>query len=393
MTESSLRLELLQAAEALAPELSAKNTLIEQTRHLPQDVADQLADSGLYRMLTPRQYGGHEVDIMTFALVIERLARADASAAWCTFISCTTALTGAYLPEEEAARLFADPAVKMAGVYAPNGRATRTERDGVPGFLVTGRWNWGSGGRNADFITGGCLIIDDEGKPELTPQGKPNVQAMIFNAEQVAIADTWHTLGLCGTGSNEYSVEDVFVPASRSASYVVDKPLPSPLYKFPVFGVLGLGIAAVSLGIAGRALESLIELSGQKTPQGSARPLAERSSTQLAVAQCTARLRAARAFLHNVLEDAWQASLDSGPISVSQRRDIRLATTFATHESAAIVDRMHALAGGSSVYQSSPLQRCLRDVHVATQHMMVSESTYELAGRLLLDLPTDVSNL
>lgn len=393
MTESSLRIELMQAAEALAPELAAKSALIEKNRHLPQDIAEELATRGLYRMLTPSAFGGHEVDIMTFALVIERLAQADASAAWCTFISCTSALIGAYLPAEEATQLFANPAVKLAGVYAPGGRATRTVRDGVPGFLVSGRWNWGSGSRNADYITGGCLILDADGKPELTSTGRPNVQSMVFSAEQVTIADTWHTVGLCGTGSNEFAVEGVFVPASRSASLVVDTPLPGPLYKFPVFGVLGLGIATVALGNAGRALESLIDLSKQKTPQGSARPLAERSATQLSVAHCSARLRAARAFLHEVLEDAWETSTGSGPISVSQRRDIRLATTFATTESAAIVDRMHTLAGGSSVYQASPVQRCLRDAHVATQHMMVSESTYELAGRLLLDLPTDVSNL
>ncbi|MCK4124501.1 flavin-dependent monooxygenase [Ralstonia pseudosolanacearum] len=393
MIEPSPRIELMQVVEDLAPKLAAKSVFIEQARHLPQEIADELAARGLYRMLTPRSFGGHEVDIMTFASVIERLARADASAAWCTFISCTSALVGAYLPMDEAARLFADPAVKLAGVYAPGGRATRTERNGVPGFLVSGHWNWGSGSRNANYIVGGCFIIDDDGKPELTPAGKPNVQSMVFSAEQVTIADTWHSVGLCGTGSNAFSVEGVFVPTSRTASLVVDTPLPRPLYRFPVFGVLGLSIAAVALGIAHRAIESLIDLSKQKTPQGSARPLAERSGTQLAIACCSARLRAARAFLHEVLEDTWAVSKGSDPIAVSHRRDIRLAATFATTESAAVVDRMHRLAGGSAVYQTSPIQRCLRDVHVATQHIMVSESTYELAGRLLLDLPTDISTL
>lgn len=116
--------------------------------------------------------------------------------------------------------------MKLAGVYAPGGRATRTERNGVPGFLVSGHWNWGSGSRNANYIVGGCFIIDDDGKPELTPAGKPNVQSMVFSAEQVTITDTWHSVGLCGTGSNAFSVEGVFVPTSRTASLVVDTPLP-----------------------------------------------------------------------------------------------------------------------------------------------------------------------
>jgi alkylation response protein AidB-like acyl-CoA dehydrogenase len=216
---------------------------------------------------------------------------------------------------------------------------------------------------------------------------------MVFKAEQVSIADTWHTLGLRGTGSNEYSVKDAFVPSGLSASILTDTPLPGALFKFPVFCILGVGIAAVALGIARLAIDSLIELATKKTPQGSARLLADRASTQQHVARAEAQLRSARAFLIDAVDRAWEASSSTGEISVELRRDLRLATTHASEEAVKVVTRVYSCAGGSAIFDSSPLQRCLRDVLTASQHMMVSESTYELTGRLYLGLPTNSAML
>jgi alkylation response protein AidB-like acyl-CoA dehydrogenase len=387
------RERLLGIASQLEPALVAANSDIERERHLPHGIANDLAACGLYGLFTPRKYGGLEVDMHTFVLVIERLARSDASAAWCTFISNTSAIIGAYLPEDEARILFQKPNVKMAGVFAPRGRAIPAVRDGVDGYVVSGSWPWGSASYNADYITGGCLVMNADGKPETLPDGSPNVRSVLFEAAQVSISDTWHTLGLRGTGSNEFAVTNVFVPASRSAALMTDTPLSGALYKFPVFCLLGVGIASVALGVARLAIDSLIALATEKTPQGSARLLAERQSTQQHVARAEAQLRSARAFLLDSVDKAWAASVGPEQISAELRRDVRLATTFATEEAAKVVDRMHTCAGGSAIFESSPIQRCLRDVHVVTQHMMVSESTYELAGRLFLGLPTNVSML
>jgi indole-3-acetate monooxygenase len=216
---------------------------------------------------------------------------------------------------------------------------------------------------------------------------------MLFEAHQVQIADNWHVMGLRGTGSNEFWVQELFVPASRSAALMSATPLPLPLYKFPLFGLLGLGIAAVALGIARLAIDSLVELATHKTPQAGSRTLAERPATQEHVARSEARLRSARSFLLESIDSAWSAAVQPGAITAEQRRDIRLSTTHATEEAAAIVNRMHRLAGGSSVYSSSPIQRCLRDVHVATQHLMVGDPLYELCGRMFLGLPTNISML
>jgi alkylation response protein AidB-like acyl-CoA dehydrogenase len=173
----------------------------------------------------------------------------------------------------------------------------------------------------------------------------------------------------------------------------VDGPLERPLYAFPQFGLLAMGIAAVALGLARAAIDALVEIAGGKTPQGSARPLAARPAAQSDVSRAEALLRSSRAFYYEAIEQAWEGACARGRIEADQRRDVRLATTHATRACAEAVDLMYDLGGGTSVYQRSPLQRVFRDVHVATQHMMVSPATLELTGRLLLGVETDIGQL
>ncbi|WP_447593889.1 acyl-CoA dehydrogenase family protein [Aquipseudomonas campi] len=384
---------LLAAADEIGRRAAARLPEIEANRFLPQDLADELASAGLYRMLTPRDYGGLEVSVETFVEVVERLARYEASAAWCTFIDCTACILAAYLPKEGACELFSDPQLKAAGVFAPRGKAVREVRDGVPGFRITGRWAWGSASRNADIILGGCVIITEQGKPETLADGSVRVQAMVFRRDQVSWLDNWDTFGLCGSGSGEFEVRDVFVAEQHSASLAADEPLPRALYRFPAFGLLGIGVGAVALGIARHAVDSLCELALVRTPQFSGKTLDQRPTTQQAVAKAEAGLRSARAFMLESVRRAWDEAEQNGVIPVEQRRDIRLATTHAVETARTIVTSMYQLGGGASIFDNSPLQQCLRDIHVVTQHFMVSESTYELVGRLFLGLDTNVSML
>jgi alkylation response protein AidB-like acyl-CoA dehydrogenase len=216
---------------------------------------------------------------------------------------------------------------------------------------------------------------------------------MIAPRSEIEFLDTWHVSGLCGTGSTDFVMKDLLVPEPRAGGIGSDGPLERPLYAFPQFGLLAMGIAAVTLGLARAAIDCLVEIAGGKTPSGSSRSLAQRPAAQADVARAEAALRAARAFYYESIERAWEAAVADGAISVEHRRDVRLSTTHATRESAAAVDLMYHLGGGSSVYRTSPLQRIFRDVHVATQHMMVSPATLELTGRLFLGLDTDTSLL
>jgi alkylation response protein AidB-like acyl-CoA dehydrogenase len=319
---------------------------------------------------------------------IETLARADGASAWCVFIGATSGSLLATLSESAARAIFAKPTTLLSGVFAPQGTATAV--DG--GFRVDGQWAWGSGTQNADWILAGCRIVRD-GKPELLADGTPHARRLVVPVAEVEFLDTWHVSGLAGTGSTDFVIRDVFVPESHAAGLGLDRPLARPLYAFPQFGLLALGVGAVALGLARAAIDELVALAGAKTPSGSRRPLAARSAAQTEVALAEASLRSARAYYYEAIAAAWAAASREGEISVAQRRDLRLATTHATQASASAVDRMYTLAGGSSVYQRSPLQRIFRDVHVATQHGMVSASTLELTGRLLLGLETDISQL
>jgi indole-3-acetate monooxygenase len=385
--------ELLQEAARAALALQGRSAEIEAQRHLPQDIADMLAGAGLYRLLTPQAHGGHEVHPATFYAVIERLARADAATAWCCFISCTSSLLAAYLPQAEAAALFSRPDLKAAGVFAPRGRAVPAEQGGVAGLRVSGRWAWGSGARNADIVTAGCLLIGDDGKPALLPDGSPKVISVVLERAQVRLLDNWDSVGLCGTGSGEFEVGDAFVPLSRSASLFDGARIATPLYRFPVFGLLAIAIAAVATGIARDALDHFIAEASRSVPQASTKALAARPVVQDAVARAEARLQSARAWVIASIDAAWGAAQQPAALPVEHRRDLRLAATHAVQTSAEVVDRVYTLAGGGAVFAASPLQRALRNVHVATQHMMVNDATYELTGRLLLGQPTQVAML
>jgi alkylation response protein AidB-like acyl-CoA dehydrogenase len=319
---------------------------------------------------------------------VETLARADGSAAWVVFIGATSGSMLAFLPDESARRIFASPETLLTGVFAPRGKA-------VPepgGFRVNGRWQWGSGTENADWVAGGCQILRG-GEPERLPSGAPRSSMLLAPAEQVEFLDTWHVSGLCGTGSTDFAMHDVFVPEDRVVGLVGGRPVEGALYAFPHFGLLAMGIAAVTLGLARAAIDELVSFAGAKTPEGSARALAKRPAAQADVAEAEALLRAARAFFYESVERAWQGACGEGRLGVEARRDLRLATTHAVRSCVTAVDRMYHLGGGTSVYRTSPLQRIFRDVHVASQHMMVAPATLELTGRLFLGLETDTTLL
>ena len=216
---------------------------------------------------------------------------------------------------------------------------------------------------------------------------------MLAPVDEIEFFDTWQVSGLCGTGSTDFAMNDVFVSESRAVGLAGERPIEKPLYAFPQFGLLAMGIAAVTLGLARAAIDELVRFADDKTPSGSGRSLAKRPSTQSDVASAEAMLRSVRGFYYESIDAAWAIARSEGRIPVSQRRNVRLATTHAVRESAKVVDLMYHLAGGTSVYRRSPLQRIFRDVHVATQHMMVAPAVLELTGRLFLGLETDTSLL
>jgi alkylation response protein AidB-like acyl-CoA dehydrogenase len=379
---------LARAAEA-ATALRAESERIEAARTLPPDVVERLAAAGFTRLCLPRALGGPELHPATLVDVLATLAGGDASAAWCAMIASTSGVLAAYLEPETARLVYGPEAAISGGVFAPRGLARRVEG----GFRATGRWAFASGCSHCTWLMGGCFVEGEAGRETLAP-GVPDVRLLLFPREEAKILDTWDVVGLSGTGSHDIEVRELFVPAGRDVSLAGDRPRErGALYAFPVFGLLGVGVAAVGLGVARRAIDELAALASEKTPALGRRRLAERALTQARVAEAEARLGAARGGLREAIDAAWRGASEDGAVALRERARLRLAATHAARAAARVAAAMYDLGGGSSIYRASALQRCLRDAHVVTQHAMVGEGTYELAGRVLLGLETDASQL
>jgi len=377
----------LDAVKALDPELRERAQEMEDARRLPADLAAKMASAGVFRMVLPSYLGGLEFSPKDLVETVEVLATANASAGWCAMIAATTGMNAAYMQRSIAEEVYGDPDVITGGVFAPMGRA-RVEGDG---YRVTGRWQWGSGSANCTWLCGGCFI-EEEGGLRMGPDGAPENRMMIFPASEAELIDTWHVAGLKGTGSGDIAVKDVFVPKGRSVALSVDRPVADgPLYKFPAFGLLALGVCAVAMGNARGALDAIIEMAKTKRLQGSKKTLAERQIIQSDIAQLEAKWRAARAYLMHEIAETWAAAQTDGAIPVERRADLRLACTHMTRISADVCRGTYDLGGGAALFLENELQRRFRDASAATQHIVTARSTYELTGRIILGLPTNAS--
>ena len=373
----------LEAARALAADAAAAAPDGERARRLPEPLVAQLAEAGLFRLCVPAAVGGLEAPAATLVECVEALARGDAAAGWCVAIGATSGLLAAYVPEETARRLYARETAIAGGVFAPRGRAVAV--DG--GFRVSGRWPFASGCQHCDWLMGGCVVDRGDGELVTLDNGMPDVRLMLAPAGEFEIHDTWHVAGLRATGSHDIELRDVFVPGDRAASVISDTPRhDGPLYAFPLFGLLAIAIAGVSLGIARGALDDFAALAA-KVPTGGRRSLGQRGAVQAEIARAEASVRASRALLLGAIEDAWAG------VDVERRTALRLAATHAATECVRATETAYRLGGGSAIYESSPLQRRLRDAQTVTQHMLVAPSTWELTGRLLLGQPTDTTQL
>lgn len=369
---------LVQAALDLGEVVEAHADRAEQQRRLPAALVRALRDAQLFRLAVPEAYGGPEADPLTILRCIEAVAWADGAAGWCTMIASTTSSLSMFMEPEFAAQIFADPKTVTGGVFAPNGTAAAKG----DGWTVDGRWMWGSGTQHCQWICGG--VRADDGSQ----------QVMFFESADVTIHDTWHTSGLRGTGSNDFSVCRAKVPKGRSVMAVGGvRHVDVPLAAFPNFTLLAIGVAAVTLGLARRAVDEFIELAMEKKPQFSQRTIAQTGTAQTELARVEVSLRAARNYLVEQVATAWQTVLDGGKVDVPLRAAIRLAGAHCAEVSAKAVDSVYTMAGGAAVFDSNQLQRCLRDVHVATQHIMVAPRLYETMGKHLFGLDVDASML
>lgn len=376
----------MQEITALARELAGET---EAGRRLPDALLAQLRASGLMSAGAPREVGGLELAPGELLRHAAAIGAGDASAGWCVSIAATSSLLGGYLEAEGREELFGDPDGIAAGIFAPRGTARPV--DG--GFTVSGRWAYCSGITHAGVLFAGCMQTGEAGGTGAETEVRPLPIVVGIPREDLEVLDTWHTLGLRGTGSHDAVAKELFVPARRAFSLFDGPRIERPLYRFPVFGYFAASVAAAALGNARGAIGDFAELAKVKVGQGSARTLAERSTTHAAVADAEAALAAAEALFHGAIDAAWEAARREPPVPVELRNALRVAATHATRTGTTVVTALFALAGGPSIYDGAPLQRRFRDAHTANAHFQVGAVSREIQGRVLLDQPADTTML
>ena len=285
-----------------------------------------------------------------------------------------------YLPAEAAREIYGnDPDVRTAGVFRPFGNATVV--DG--GYCVTGQWPLASGCQHSSWIVGGCRILDGD-QPRLSPDGAPITRILFFPARECEILDTWHSIGLRGTGSHDFAVADVFVPAAHSLSFREPPVESGPLYALPTIALFSTGLAAVALGIARHAIDILTALAGTKIASRSRQSLRDDGTLQANLGRAEALLRSGRAFVYEVLGEAWEVVNTGQTLTLAQRAALWLASTHAVNTAKEATELMFSAGGSASPYTSNGLERCVRDIHAVAQHIIVAAPNYQMVGQAFL---------
>ncbi|MBV8121661.1 MAG: acyl-CoA dehydrogenase family protein [Alphaproteobacteria bacterium] len=383
MPETDSAAALLDAARSFRPRILAERERIEDSRRVPEDIARDLAHSGFFRIFLPAAYGGLDLSPMEGLEVFEELARADASVAWCVW-NGNTHWTAAQLSPEAAGTIHADPDVITANSTRSSGQAEIVDR----GYRVNGRWSLVSGCELAAWMVLLCVVTKD-GKPQLTPEGAPELRFMILPAGECEIVDTWVVGGLRGTGSHDVLVRDRFVPSAYGSGFFDPHVLSKARYRIPPFSRVIPGLGAMALGIARTAIETFAEIAGTKLPERTTQMLNNNHGAQVRMSQAEALTRSSRLFLFDSLAQLWNGLLATGEATIEARAHVRLAASHAVSSAVQAVDLVYVGAGANSMYVECPLERAFRDVHAMTLHIGVHPRVIETTGRVLFGLEPD----
>jgi alkylation response protein AidB-like acyl-CoA dehydrogenase len=374
--------EILDKVRALEPRIRAAAATIEAERRLPTPLARSLMEAGVFRMGVPRDYDGFEIDPMGQVRVVEELSRIEGSVGWLSMISSAGSFLAAFLEPAAARRLFGGIESVLAGQIRPPQRADLVSG----GYRVSGTFHFASGSHHASIFVCGC-VVHENGVPRMHGRN-PEFRALLVPAAKVKIVDVWDTTGMRGTGSNDFVVDNVFVPFDEGTTMLEASHCRRPLYAFPpLFLVSHCG---VPLGIARSTLDFVEELSLRKQwmmPGG--KLMRDDSGVQETIAASEAQLGAARSYVYSTLEDLWATLSGGGKPSPQQRAQYRMSMTYAHQAARQIISTLYDTAATSSIFRTGRIDRDLRDIMTACQHRVVHLKMYRPAGRLLLGLESE----
>ncbi len=373
--------QILARAKALAPVLRERAAEIEQNRRLPADVVELLRGTGVFRMCFNREWGGPELTSMEQTEVVEALAYGDASAAWCAMIGANTGIYSNFLEQAVAKEMFPRPDMITAGLLQPAGRAER-----VPGgFRLSGRWSFGSGIAHSDWVTSGGFVFED-GRPYASPDGSNPHESRQFMVprEQVEVIDNWHTTGLCGSGSSDYTITDVFVPEEHTYTFSAVYGRPGPLAQPDAFT---RSMCGVPLGVARAALDHAREIALARVDRMTGVAWKDSFRVQVTLAECEADYNASRSGVYASMNRQWEVLAAGGTLddlTQDERAASPLAWLHAFRTSRSIVNRLYDLLQTWSINRSSPMDRWLRDTTTMCQHLIAQDRILQSAGAYLV---------
>ena len=368
---------LLEAVRGLAPLVEAERARLDRDRALSPRLVDALVDAGLFRLWTPRRLGGAELDPVSGLRVIAAVAALDGSVGWNVMVASAHGFLAGRLPAGAAREVFGDRRAVVAGQLEPGGIAEAVKG----GYRVSGRWPFASGCQHATWLLAHCVVPGGRRRAG----GRPTTRLVFVPADRARIHDTWRVSGLRGTGSHDYSLEGVMVPAAYAIDAFGDEPTrPERLYAYPVIPFVTGAVGAVPIGIARGAIEELTRL--VRTRKRAGRPLAEDATVQQGIARAEIHARSAESLLLGAVDDMWQTVKRGKPPTLEQRAHVRMGCVNAGGSAAAAVDVVWGLAGSRAIFEDAGLERRFRDVHAATQHVALAPRTLEMAGRVLLGL-------
>lgn len=380
-----------ERARALQTLLDEHGAEMDRRRELTPEVVDALVGQDMLRLLLPKSLGGQEIHLLDYCKAIEALAWSDTSVGW--FINqsnVSSATSAAAMPHESALAVFGAARDGLAwGARHNNSKAIRV--DG--GYRLSGTWSFASGGRHTRWLGAHSAVQNPDGTPHMR-HGRPDDRSFVFLRADAAITDDWFVLGLRGTGSDSYTVEDLFVPEERAPARdaLEERQESGPLYTIMSTLLYASGFCSVTLGTARRLFEAYVELARGKHSRASVNAMAANNAVQREIGQLEARLSAARAFLHEAVCEVYDAAA-SGTLDVDRRMRLRLATTHGMNEATDVAIAAYRAAGTTAILNAAPFERRFRDAMSASQHLQAMLPHIEMVGRHIIGTENKIQHL
>lgn len=371
----------LRRARDLSGQIAAAADEIERTQRIPEPLLSAIHDARLPRMLLPHSCGGDQLEPWVYLRAIEEISRHDGSVGWNLFVANSSALIAPFLAPDIARTIFADPRTIVS--WGPPNACRATAVPG--GYIVKGRWDFSSGCRQANWMGAHCQVVEPDGSLRLNKWGRPTIRTLLFPVAQATLIHTWDVIGLRGTASDSYTVDDGFVPEAFSTTR--EDPslrlVPGPLYAFTMHGLYAVGVAGVAMGLARAMHEAFVTLAKEKAPRYVGR-LADNAVIQDKVARTQAELDAARAYLVETLRDIYAHADDIEPIDTPDRARVRLACAHAITAAENVADYCYKAAGTSAIFLGTAFERRFRDLHTVSQQIQSRAQHFEAVGQILL---------